>query len=473
VSLPPVSAAEVEAGLLRWGSDAEGGAPYVFPDPERPGRLIGFEVDLAEALAREMGLSARQVQVDWSSLIPGLDRGDYDIALNGIEWTAGRNRASELSFPYFIFAQQLVVRADDASIQSFADVQGKRVATLGATAAHQILRETPGVDPVIYQGQVEPYRDLKLGRVDAVLLDTPIAEFYAKPDPALRYAGPSFAAGTYVIAVKKSNTGLLTRVNRGLDALLRSGKLQEIYMRWGLWNESQARLMDRAPPQAAVARAANDSGLLRYLPLLMKGAGMTVALSVIAMALAIVAGLALCLLRLGGNPVLKPLAVGYIEVMRGTPLLLQLYVIYYGLPNIGINLDAFSAAVLGLGLNYAAYEAEIYRAGINSIPRGQTEAALSLGMTPAMIYRRVLIPQAVRVTLPPVTNDFISLFKDSSLVSIIALVELTKTYNMLAVSSMRFLELGVLTGILYLCMSFPLSILSTRLERRLHLAAAR
>jgi polar amino acid transport system substrate-binding protein len=153
--------------------------------------------------------------------------------------------------------------------------------------------------------------------------------------------------------------------------------------------------------------------------------------------------------------------------MRGTPLLLQLYIIYYGLPNIGINLDAFTAAVLGLGLNYAAYESEIYRAGLGSIAQGQKDAALSLGMTRWMIYHRILIPQARRMVLPPVTNDFISLFKDSSLVSIIAIVELTKSYNMLAVSSMKFLELGLLTAALYLMMSLPLSIVSTRLERHL------
>ena len=146
---------------------------------------------------------------------------------------------------------------------------------------------------------------------------------------------------------------------------------------------------------------------------------------------------------------------------------MQLYIIYYGLPGIGIRLDAFTAAVLGLGINYAAYETEIYRASIDAVPHGQTDAALSLGMTPWLLYRRILIPQAVRTARPPMTNDFIALLKDSSLVSIITIVELTKSYNMLAVSSMRFLELGLLTAALYLLMSFPLSLLSSRLERRL------
>lgn len=232
-----------------------------------------------------------------------------------------------------------------------------------------------------------------------------------------------------------------------------------------MWNETQGRIPEKKVSVLNVAVPNDEKRLWAYLPLLLKGAGMTVLLSVVSMALAVALGLALALMRLSGIPFLKTPAVIFIEVVRGTPVLLQLYIIYYGLPNVGINFDAFTAAVLGLGINYAAYEAEIYRAGIQSIPNGQTQAALSLGMTEPTIYRRILIPQAVKVALPPVTNDFIALFKDSSLVSIIAIVELTKTYNILAVSSMRFLELGLLTAALYLMMSIPLSILSTRLER--------
>ena len=459
---------EVSADVLLWGSDAEGGAPYVFPDPENPARLIGFEVDLANALAREMGLTARQVQIDWASLIPGLKRGDYHIALNGIEWTAERAREVAFSNPYYVFAQQLVVRKDEAKIKTFADLSGKRVATLEGTAAYDLLSKTPGIDIASYLGQVEPYRDLELGRVDAVLLDTPIAAHYAKNHPAFKFAGPPVGEGVYVIAVNPQSEALLKRVNHALDTLFRSGELKSIYTRWGLWNESQGRLIGLETEVHPPATSASEKNLWFYVPLLLKGAGMTVILSILSMLLAIVWGGVVCLTRLAGGPLFKPLAVAYIEIMRGTPLLLQLYIIYYGLPNIGINLNAFTAAVLGLGLNYAAYEAEIYRAGLEAIPKGQAEAALSLGMTPPMIYRRILIPQTVKAVLPPVTNDFISLFKDSSLVSIIAIVELTKTYNMLAVSSMRFLELGLLTGLLYLMMSLPLSALSNRLERRFH-----
>lgn len=456
-----------ESGVLLWGSDAEGGAPYVFPDPDNPSTLIGFEVDLADAIARELHVTARQFQIDWNTLLPGLQRGDFHIAMNGIEHTAERSQEVAFSDPYYIFSQQLVVRAEDDAVHSLNDLRGKVVGTLGGTVAQDMLESAQDIEVKIYEGQVEPYRDLKLGRTDAVFMDLPIAAHYARPDPALRYAGPPVGTGVYAICLRKDDNALLSKINEILKKLYRSGELKSIYEKWGLWNFRQVRLQDKKHVARAVFQSQKAQGWGAYIPILLKGAGMTVIISILAMTLAVVLGMGLTLLRRCGNGTLTFVARSYIEIIRGTPLLLQLYIIYYGLPNIGINLDAFTAAVLGLGMNYAAYETEIYRAGLDAIPREQTEGAASLGMGPFMIYRRILIPQAVKITLPAVTNDFISLFKDSSLVSIIAIVELTKSYNMLAVSSMRYLELGLLTGVLYLAMSFPLSLYSQRLERKM------
>jgi polar amino acid transport system substrate-binding protein len=164
---------------------------------------------------------------------------------------------------------------------------------------------------------------------------------------------------------------------------------------------------------------------------------------------------------------LRWLAIAYVEVIRGTPLLIQLFLIYYGLPEIGINLPAFYAAILGLGLNYAASESENYRAGIQSIPHGQTEAALALGMSRWQTLRHVILPQAFRFVIPPVTNDFIAMFKDSSIVSVITMVELTKVYGMLAMSTYDYIGLGLMTAAIYFALSYPASIFAHWLERKL------
>ena len=172
-----------------------------------------------------------------------------------------------------------------------------------------------------------------------------------------------------------------------------------------------------------------------------------------------------------GGTALQAAAGTYVELFRGTPVLLQLYVLYYGLAPL-LTLDAFTAAVVGLGLNYAAYESELYRAGLEAVPAGQTEAALALGMSRWLALRRIVLPQALRVALPGVANDFIALLKDSSLVSVITVVELTKQMTITAVDVRGWLVPGLLCAGLYLALSYPLSRLARRLERRLAPAPA-
>lgn len=470
-SLPASNSLEKikKRGYLLWGSDAEGGAPYVFPDPKDPSRLIGFEVDIASAIARELGVDAKQSQNAWDSLIPALERGDFDIAMNGIEITPQRKEKVLFSLPYYVYTEQLVVRKDETGIRDLKDLKGKKVGTLSGTVAQTILEEIGGVDVKIYSGQVEPYEDLALGRLDAVLLDLPIAAYYAKPNPKLRYEGPPTGEGFYAVAMRRGDEELKRKVDEILVNLLRSGELKRIYEKWDMWNPSQEKLFESMAVSTGYVGLdeSKRAPIYTFFPSLLKGAGMTVLISAVSMTFAIVLGLILAVLKLYGRPPLSALAVAYIEVYRGTPLLIQLFIIYYGLPNIGISLSPLTAAFIGLGMNYAAYEAEIYRAGINSVPRGQTEAALSLGMPQSLVMRRIILPQALRISLPGITNDFIALFKDSSLVSVIAMVELTKTYSMLAATTLRFFELGLIVAVLYFGMSYPLSLLARRLEQKL------
>ncbi len=184
------------------------------------------------------------------------------------------------------------------------------------------------------------------------------------------------------------------------------------------------------------------------------------------MILAVSLGLLLALVRLHGPRPARVAAGLYVESVRGTPLLIQLFLIFYGLPHIGIRFSPMLAAVLGLGLNYSAYEAENYRAGIQSIPRTQMEAALALGMTRLQALRHVIVPQAMRLVIPPVTNDFIALLKDSSLVSVITMVELTKAYSQLASIHYDYLGIGLLAAAMYFLIGLPFVRLARLAERR-------
>jgi polar amino acid transport system substrate-binding protein len=205
-----------------------------------------------------------------------------------------------------------------------------------------------------------------------------------------------------------------------------------------------------------------------YLALLFRAAWTTLQLSFISMPLAMIIGLLVAIGRLYGPRWIQILFEAYVELLRGTPLLLQLFVIYYLIPKYtGWSLPEFWAGVAGLAINYSAYEAENYRAGLLAIPRGQMEAALSLGMSTPMALRRVIVPQAVRIVIPPVTNDFIALFKDTSVCSMIAVVELTNMYRFLFQGHPRLtLEFGIITAALYLAMSYPLSLVARRMETK-------
>jgi polar amino acid transport system substrate-binding protein len=266
------------------------------------------------------------------------------------------------------------------------------------------------------------------------------------------------------MAVRPDERALLAAIDEALAAVMREGELRAILTRWHLWDDRQAPLAAMRPPSAAPERprAPTAGQLLLFL----RAAVVTVWITTLAMMLAVAGGLALAVVQRLGGRLGRSAARAYVELFRGTPVLLQLYVLYYGLAPV-LTLDAMSAAVLGLGLNYAAYEAELYRAGIAAVPVGQTEAALALGMSRPLALRRIVLPQAMRVALPGIGNDCIALLKDSSLVSVITVVELTKQMTITAVDVRSWLGPGLLCAGLYLALSYPLSRLVRRLERRL------
>jgi polar amino acid transport system substrate-binding protein len=204
------------------------------------------------------------------------------------------------------------------------------------------------------------------------------------------------------------------------------------------------------------------------IPQLLRAAGMTVFLAVASFPLAMFAGVLIAVGRVYGPGWVRfPFAV-FVEVIRGTPLLLQLYFLFFILPRAFpiLAVNPIITGILGLAINYAAYEAENYRAGLMAIPKGQMEAALALGLTPFTAIRRVIIPQAVRIVIPPVTNDFIALFKDTAVCSTIMIVELTGLYYRYKIYPSLVLELALAVGLLYLLMSYPMSVLARWLERK-------
>lgn len=210
-----------------------------------------------------------------------------------------------------------------------------------------------------------------------------------------------------------------------------------------------------------------------FLPLLLQGAVVTVQVTLLSFLLSAVLGLVLALLR---QSRLKPLRWGSaaaVNTIRGLPIIVQLFYIYFVLPDAGIQLTAFQAGVIGLGIAYSAYHAENFRAGIEAVDGGQREAAEAMGMAPSRIMRRVILPQALRIALPPTGNVLVMMLKDSSLVSTITVAEMTRAGQLIAASTFQNMTVYTLVALLYLAMSLPLVAALRQLEARLRRAGSR
>src|SRR4051812_9236073 len=466
--------------VLPWGGDAEGGAPFVEADPDDPTKVVGFDVEIATILAAGLGREARFVQVGFTSLEASALRGDFVVGLSGIEDTPARRARLAVTIPYYEFREVLTVRASDAArYRSLADLRGRRVATLGATLAYDLLLNGEadyGLVPVTYEDDVHPYSDLALRRVDAVLLDQVLAQRGVRRNRSLINSNDHVAVGHYVGILASDNAALRDRIDEILRAAMRDGRLEAIFRKWDVWNDDQARLYTRlietsrqfspAPPATASASTATNawSAARRYAPAMFRATGITLVLSCLSMALAVGLGGAIAAGRVYGNRLLQIVLTSYVELIRGTPLLLQLFVIYFGFAAV-IDLPAFVAAMLGLALNYAAYESEIYRGALLAVPSGQLEAAQTLGFSPGQTLRLIRGPQAFRLALPPMTNDFVALLKDSSLVSVITVVELTKQTSIFAANIGSWVVPGAFCAVLYLLLSLPLAHAARRIER--------
>lgn len=476
-ALPCFAAAE-----LRWGGDNEGGQPYMFQDPRDPDKLIGFEVDIMAAIGKELGRKPVFVYNAWDDLIPGLDAHIYDVAIDGLEVTPEHEGEVDFSIPYYKTFIQLAVRSDNDDIKRVEDCSGKVIGTLKESIAEQILKKVGNVKIRSYIIEANAYEDLRNGRLDGALFDFPIAQYSAGFYPDIKFVGEPVGALTYAIAVRKGDKALLNEINKALITLRDNGTLREIYDRWKLWTPTMAAEFNDYSPTKVAPVCYNDwaefhrpklgilGKLKRYkkaIPIFAKGALITVVVSLLSMILAMALGMLLAIAKSYTGGVLSKIASWFIEIIRGTPLLIQLFFIFYGLPSVGIKFSPFWAGVIGLGLNYAAYEAEIYRSGLFAIPRTQWEAALALGMSRWEAMKHVILPQATRIVIPAITNDFISLLKDSSLVSVITMVDLTKAYGQVSAAYYDYFGPGIIVAAIYLLLGLPFVHFARHTERKL------
>lgn len=508
---PPVTAQERK--YLRWGGDQVGGGPYIYKEPgDKPvnpndefdeRNFRGFEIELARYLAKELGRESDFEPGDWDKLPELLkqkvtdDKG-IDIVLNGYELRDDLDKQYPATVPYYAYRLSLVVHKDSANtiskwndlVNGITTADGKtrkaKVGVLGGTVAEKYMTERYGdkielltnPDVATVMGLVERKQSM-----DATVQDSPAAKFYVSRSKLLEEVGEAQKPGYYVIYTRKGDAELRDKLNAAIKKGLKDGTLRKIYRKYGLWNADQDWLCKEVAGEFPTdddeeAPAASEPGKVdwgRLFRELLKAASMTIFLAVSSFPIAMLIGMLVALGRVYGPWIVRFSLGLYVEFLRGTPLLLQLYFVFYLLPLLiqqlfggTFSLSPIQAGILGLAINYSAYEAENYRAGLLAIPRGQMEAALALGMSPFTALRVVIVPQAMRIVIPPVTNDFIALFKDTSVCSVILITELTRKYNELYNFNREYIiQLAFITAGLYLLMSYPLAIVARVLERRL------
>ncbi len=472
---------------LKWGMDETGGAPYVFDQ-----RRKGFEVELANYLAKELGRTSEPISGDWNKLPELLAKGDIDIVLNGYEYS--KQFREQASVPYYIYRLALTVHKD-STIQSWDDLRKRKadgskhkvVVLTGSAAQRYMLAEFKDDVELDSSDDVSTAFDLIARKqdYDATVQDNPAAVYYVqtKKDTRLRNISERRADNFYVILTRPGDKQLRLSIDTALRNAIQSGALEEIYNRYGLWNDDQERLYYWAqqpwPPgverfdQPDSDRPRGVDGAFVDWPEVLKMLGLaasrTILLAVASFPFAILLGLLLAIARLYGPGVLRIPCTVYVEVIRGTPLLLQLFLLFYVVPTAfpWFKITPIEAGIIGLAINYSAYEAENFRAGLQAIPKGQMEAALALGMSPITAIRKIIVPQAFRIVIPPITNDFIALFKDTSVCSVILITELSRQYNVLYNNHREYiLVFAAMTALIYLMLSYPLSLLARYVERR-------
>jgi arginine/lysine/histidine/glutamine transport system substrate-binding/permease protein len=449
--------------------------PFEFRNPQTDS-LSGFDIELMQAIGEAAGHPITWVSLPFDGLIPALQARSVDAAISAMTITAERARAIEFSRPYFEAGQAIVVRENGPAFDSLAALKDQRIAVqIGTTGAIEAAR-VPGARVSSFDSTPLALQELANGNADAVVSDVP-AILYAIDQAkltGLRISGEHLSTEYYGIALP-TNAPITAAVNEALTSLINNGRYAELYRHW--FGAEPPVLPMRAPSLEAAASPLAGLDLQLLGVNLLKGAAITLMLTALSFSFGLLGGTALAVLLQAPWRAVHVLCRIYIDFFRGTPMLVQLFLIYFGLPallqslEVPFSINRLAAAVTALSLNVAAYLAETLRSGIESIDRGQWEAADALGLSPIERMRFVIAPQALRRVLPPLANEFITLIKDTSLAAVIGFDELFRQGQLMVATTYRAFEIYIAVALVYLLMTTTASLLFKRLEARWQLPA--
>jgi His/Glu/Gln/Arg/opine family amino acid ABC transporter permease subunit len=460
------------AGVLRVGTEGTY-APFTYHDPTN-NQLTGYDVEVITAVAAKMGLRTEFVEAPFDSIFASLQSDRFDLVANQVTKNAQRDATYALSAPYTVSDGVIVTRTDDSSITSLADLKGKTTAQSSTSNWAQVAKDA-GAKVEAVEGFTQAVTLVKQKRVDATVNDNLAVAEYSKTtgDTSVKIAAKTGDTSEQVFAMRQADTSLRDAVNTALGQVRADGQLTSISEKYFGQDVSQGKASPEQQGQAAVQQSTWDLVRDSAGPMAIAALNRTIPLTAISFVIGLAIALVIALMRLSRVGVVSQVARFYVSVIRGTPLLVQLFLIFYGLPAIGLTFNPFTAAIIAFSLNVGGYAAEIIRAAILSVPRGQWEAAETIGMGYSTTLRRIVLPQAARTAVPPLSNTLISLVKDTSLASVVLVTELLRVAQVAAAPTFKFFALYGVAAAYYWVICLVLSFVQGRLEHRLERYVAR
>lgn len=435
-------------------------APYEFHATiDGKDEIVGFDISIAQKIADDLGVELKIEELGFDALLGALKTGKIDVVISGMAATDERKKEVNFSNTYMEVQQKVIVRAEDAdTFQSTSDFDGVAVGAQKQTTQEELAKtELTGSTVTSLQKVPDLITNLTSGKIDAIVMEGPVADAYVMSNDKLAIAdNVTFENGTKetAVAISKEAPVLLEKVNASIDTIVNNDLLTQYQA------EANALMFgdDDTVEQGFFAK---------YVPFYISGTGYTIFLAFVGVLFGSIGGSLLAFMKLSKNKILKVIAAVYIEYVRGTPLLVQIFIVYFGTGVLGLDLSKVTAGCIALALNSAAYVAEIIRAGINAVNKGQLEAARSLGMNQMQAMRFIVFPQAIKNILPALGNEFVTVIKESSVVSVIGVSELILQTGVVQGASFKPFLPYVIVSLIYFVLTFALSRLLGVAERRM------
>ena len=444
--------------------------PYEFYETEDGERkIVGFDIDIANYIGKELGFKLKIAQSDFNGLIPALQANRADFVMAGMTPTPQRRKNVDFSIVYYE-AKDTIVASKSSNLTKAEDLSGKivgvQLGTIQEQNAKQIAQKVANIKLKQLNKVPEIVQEIKAGRIDAAIVEDTVALGFVKANPDLQFKViPSIenASGSAIAFPKGSQ--LVKPFNDVLRKMKNNGELERLSKKWF---SAPTEALSKKVPAASKGLNLDFRRIIPDIPFILKGIPLTLSFTLSSVFLGLFWGTALSFFKISGIKPLGWFANAYTSIFRGTPLLLQLSLVYFATPQLtGYDISAFQAGVFTFTLNSGAYMSETIRGGIQAVDKGQFEAAMSMGVSYPMMMWDIILPQALKNILPALVNETIGLLKDSSLVATIGVVEILRSAQIVGANKYIYFEPLLFAGLIYYVLVMGLSFAASALERKL------